>query len=285
MKINSETSLYCIFGNPVKHSLSPVIHNSAFRELGINAVYLAFEPETIEEAIRSVRSLNIKGASITIPFKVEVMKYIDHVDPLAGQIGSVNTIHNVSGRLTGYNTDGQGALNSLLKKNIGINNSNILIIGNGGSARAVAFTLLQNKASVFICGRNHERIKALAKDLKVFYDNADNILLDKLDKRFMSKIDILINTTPLGMTPRINSCPIDENLITDRHTVFDIVYSPEKTKLLNIAEKKGCVIIKGIEMLINQGIMQFEIWTNRKAPEEIIYRSIKKILYGENNGN
>lgn len=264
--INSDTALYCIFGRPVRHSLSPVMHNRAFREAGINAVYLAFEPASAETALQAMRSLGIRGASVTIPFKIDVMEYLDAVDPLAADIGSVNTLSSDSGRITGYNTDGHGALLALFGKEIPVRGATALVLGNGGSARAIAFTLLANGARVILSGRKSENVKGLAGDLAHRHGPVPSLLIKDLDPGVMDSVDIIINTTPAGMAPDVDSAAINEDLILKKHAVFDIVYSPHMTRLLAAAEKKGCRIVHGIDMLIYQGVRQFELWTGREAP-------------------
>lgn len=268
IQINSKTSLYCIFGNPVGHSLSPVMQNAAFQAAGISAVYLAFQPDNIVDAIHSMRSLGISGASVTIPYKVEVMNYIDDIDNLGKQIGSVNTLLNNHGKITGYNTDGYGVLLSLQKYSIPITGKKILIIGNGGSARAISFTLLSEGAHVTIAGRDTGRVQSLAMNLKQYHSNVESMLIKDLNEKYISDIDIIINATSVGMTPKSDYSPIDERLLLRKHTVFDIVYSPNMTQLLAAAQIKGCTIIFGKEMLLYQGVKQFEIWTGLNAPVE-----------------
>ena len=264
--INSDTALYCIFGKPVRQSLSPVMHNRAFRETGINAVYLAFEPASAGAALQAMRSLGIRGASVTIPFKVDIMNGIDAIDPLAENIGSVNTLINDRGMITGYNTDGYGALRALGERDIPIRNAVALVLGNGGSARAIAFTLLANGARVILAGRNPEKVAGLARDLSRNHDPVESVLIRDLDRAIMDTVDIIINTTPAGMAPDTDSSIIGDELILPRHAVFDIVYSPHLTRLLAGAEKKGCTIVHGIDMLIYQGVRQFELWTGTEAP-------------------
>ncbi len=273
--INASTKLYCIFGNPVKHSLSPVMQNAAFKSAGLNAIYLAFEVDKIIHGISAMRALDIRGASVTIPFKTDAMDHLDEIDPLAQDIGSVNTLHNVNGKITGYNTDGYGALNALKDNETAIKGSNVLIIGNGGSARAIAFTLLREGANIIIAGRNNERILMLVNDLKNKGDDIEHTLIKDLSSDFMEQINIIINTTPIGMTPNIDISPIDESLVLSKHVVFDIVYSPDMTKLLKAGKKKSCKIIRGIEMLVNQGAKQFEIWTGKKAPASLMQTALK----------
>jgi shikimate dehydrogenase len=278
IKINADAELYCIFGKPVKHTLSPVMHNASFKKLGINAVFTAIEVNEIRNAISAMKALNIRGASVTIPFKIQAAKYVDKIDPLARQIGSVNTLYNKNGKIYGYNTDGIGALEALKKSRVKIKGTRILLLGNGGSARAIAFTLLKNGAKITIAGRNTKKILKLVKDIKTKYKNIDYILINKIDKKYMENINIIINSTPVGMTPDINKIPIEPELILKKQTVFDIVYSPHMTKLLKVSKDKGCKIIHGIEMLVNQGATQFEIWTGKKAPLSVMQKAVKGLL-------
>ncbi len=278
MDINASTELYCIFGNPVKHSLSPLIHNAALDELGENAVYLAFSPESAREAVNAMRTLDIKGASVTIPFKTEIIQYIDEIDPAARMIGAVNTLKNNNGKVFGYNTDGTGALLAITSLGINIRNQRVLVLGNGGSARAVAFTLAQKGASVIISGRNEIKIHDLSEEIKSNSFKSEFKLIDKLDKEFMRDVDIVINTTPLGMHPDTETTPLAEKLILPGHTVFDIVYAPQKTRLLREAERKQAATLGGIEMLINQGLEQLRIWTGMEPPSELVRTIIKNKL-------
>jgi shikimate dehydrogenase len=276
--INSRTELYCIFGSPVRHSISPVIHNAAFREMEIDAVYLAFEPASIGGAVSSMKTLGISGASITIPYKIDVCRHCDEMDPLAAGIGSVNTLVNTGGRIIGYNTDGYGALRSIEQRGISLKGKTCLILGNGGSARAIAFTLAGHGVSIIIAGRNEERISKLAGDISAISPNAHSALLGSIDRGFMETIDIIINTTPIGMAPDTGSVPIDIDCINKRHIVFDIVYAPHETRLLAAARDKGCPVVFGVDMLVMQGARQFEIWTGLDAPVETMRRAAHRHL-------
>jgi shikimate dehydrogenase len=276
MNITSSTKLYCIIGKPVSQSLSPVMHNRAFQLTGTNAVYCAFEPSGIGEAVAAMRSLNIAGASVTIPFKMEVMDYIDEVDPMAARIGSVNTLVNRNGKITGYNTDGTGARTALEKAGARLAGSSVLLIGNGGSARGIAHALLSAGAGISVTGRNPERISAFAESLS---DEARGISVgiavpEELTADYASGFDIIINTTPLGMEPQINAT------LRKSQYVFDIVYKPDMTRFLTEAQEKGCVLVKGVEMLIHQGARQFEIWTGKAAPVDEMRRIVFEFLYG-----
>ncbi len=279
LQINSQTELYCIFGKTVSYSLSPVMHNAAFRATKRDAVYLAFQPDSIEHAVEAMRALKIRGASVTMPFKEEVLRYIDEVDTLAENIASVNTLVNRAGRIAGYNTDGHGALTALKNHIKSLNQSNVLILGNGGSARAIAFTLLMEDVNITIAGRDMNRVTPLLEHLKRHKRGIQSLLIKDISKDFTRKIDIIINTTPVGMSPNTEQMPIGADLINSNHIIFDIVYSPPITSLLHAAQEKGCRIIRGIEMLLYQGVKQFEIWTGDKAPVKIMRDNLEKNLH------
>jgi shikimate dehydrogenase len=250
------------------------MHNAAFRETNTNAVYLAFQPESISRAVDALRVLPICGASITIPYKIEIMKYLDYIDPLAEKIGAVNTLHNSEGKISGYNTDGFGALIALEENGFSVKNSNILIIGYGGSARAIGFSLLVRGASVAVTGRDGVKAQKLSNEFKEFFKNSSFVPLEHLNIHITSSFHAIINTTPAGMEPLTDQLPIPSGLILPNQTVFDIVYKPHHTRFLLDAEKTGCKTVKGIEMLINQGALQFEIWTGLKAPKQIMREAV-----------
>jgi len=273
IRITSATGLYAIFGNPVRHSISPLMHNAAFAETGIDAVYLAFEPSSAGDAVSAMKNIGILGASVTIPFKIDMLKHLDAVDPLAASIGSVNTIVNENGRLSGYNTDGYGAVRAIEQSGITLKGKTCMVIGNGGSARAIALTLAGTGARVIIAGRNGIRVNSFVQDLTTVAPGTKAVILKDITSSFMEQVDVIINTTPLGMTPDTGSTPLEASLIAPRHIVFDIVYAPHETRLLADARKIGCRVVYGIEMLILQGARQFEIWTGREAPVETMRRA------------
>jgi len=278
MMINAQTSVYCILGKPVRHSLSPVMHNAAFASIGINAVYVAFEPASIKEAFDAIKSLGIKGASVTIPFKVDVLPLCDSVDDLALRIGSINTLVNDDGKIKGYNTDGYGLLRSLETHAIDYHNKNILIIGNGGSARAIAYTLAQHNAQITICGRNINNIMHLANDLRKHFSSVDTMLLEQITPDITEQYHIIINTTPVGMKPDTSKTPIDTSLLHQHHVVVDIIYSPLHTLFIQDAREKGCTVITGDYMLLYQACMQFEIWTGNPAPIDVMHQALRQAL-------
>ncbi len=255
------------------------MQNAAFEAAEVDAAYMAFLPKSIAEAIAAMRCLPIYGASITIPYKTEVMNFLDAIDPLARDIGAVNTVHNNGGRIIGYNTDGYGAIEALMRAGVDPSGKRILVLGNGGSARAIAFSLLEKKSHITVAGRNPEKFLSLVNDLREKDASTGAMHISALDDAFMEKIDIVINTTSVGMEPDIASLPLDVRLILPHHTVFDIVYRPHRTALLQAAEKKGARMVFGIEMLLHQGARQFEIWTGMPAPFDAMKKALTSSIH------
>ena len=275
--IDAKTSLYCIFGSPVKHSLSPALHNAAFSASGINAVYLAFEPSSIESAAAAMRSLPIRGASVTIPYKTDIMPFLDFIDPLAEKIGAVNTVVNRDGTLTGFNTDGLGACGAIENAAGDASSLSVLILGTGGAARAVAFTLLDRGAKVSIAGRMGRSQTELVANLSRHFHSVGSLPIAELDAETVSRFDVIVQTTPLGMKPD-DPLPMDPSLLSGKHTIFDIVYRPHETPLLRAAGERGCAKIYGIEMLLRQAEAQFRLWTDRDAPRGVMRAAASEYL-------
>lgn len=271
-RIDQNTKLYGVLGNPVRHSLSPLMHNSAFMEKGINAVYLAFESDDIESAIKGMRALDILGMSITIPHKTSVIPLLDEVDPLAKEIGAVNTVVNKKNKLTGYNTDASGALRAL-EDATPVSGKNCVIVGAGGAARAIGYTLKKNNATLIISNRTEKRGKELSKELDSSFIEPEKI--KDIDSQ------ILINTTPAGMSPDTDLCPVPEEALKPGMTVMDIVYTPRRTKLLHIAHDRGCGTVDGLGMFIYQGAEQFKLWTGQEAPVEVMRKVVEEALYNK----
>jgi len=265
--IDSNTQLYCIFGNPAKHSKSPLIHNACFQHHHLNAIYLAFEIDDISKAVTALKTLNIQGASITIPFKESIMPYLDWIDDDALNIGAVNTVKNIDGKLLGYNTDYTGAIVPL--KPFGIKNKTVCLVGAGGAAQAIAYGIHKEKGHLVILNRNTERGEKLA--LKY---SGDFISQDESDKIKRFNADIVINTTPIGMIPYTDGLAFPSTLLNSRMIVMDIVYAPVKTRLLYEAQKNGCKIIDGLSMFIHQGLAQFKLWTGITPDIKIMQHAI-----------
>jgi len=265
--MDANTQLYCIFGNPIKYSKSPEIHNTWFQDHQMNAVYLAFKIDEISKAVTVMKTLNIKGASITIPFKKSIMKYLDWIDTEALHIGAVNTIVNKEGSLLGYNTDYQAAIEPL--NPFGIKDKTVCIIGAGGAARAVAYGIHKKKGHLVIINRNKERGKILAHA----YDG-NFIPMDKIDRMNKIKADIIINTTSIGMHPHVEDMAFPLMHMNPQGVVMDIVYTPLKTKLLSQAQDKGYKTIDGLSMFMHQGAAQFKLWTGITPDIEQVRQSL-----------
>lgn len=269
MNINTLTRLYGLLGHPVAHSLSPAMHNRAFQETGHNGVYLAFDVPEIAPAIAAGRALNVRGWSVTIPHKVSIMPLLDEVDPVAARIGAVNTVIQRDGRLVGYNSDGLGAVTALLEKTA-LQGQTVAVIGAGGAARAIAFSLKQAGARVAVVNRSVPKGEALAREL-----DAPFVPLAEFDRPVYS---MLINTTPVGMTPHADAMPFPESVLEPRMVVMDIVYNPLDTRLLRTARRRGCVTVDGVAMFVYQGAFQFELWTGKKAPAAVMRETVMKAL-------
>jgi len=270
--INGHTKIYGILGRPVAHSLSPAMHNAAFQELGINAVYVPFPVTDLAQALAGLRGLGLGGASVTIPFKEEIIPLIEELDPQAARMAAVNTVVNRDGRLVGYNTDWLGAVTAL-KAQTGIAGEHILLLGAGGAARAIAFGILEHGGKVTITDIDASRAKNLAKDMGV-----EAIPMDALGQ---CPASILINATPVGMAPDLHGLPIEPNLLSRFSLVMDIVYRPLLTRLLREAQAHGARIIDGLQMLIHQATAQFELWTGREAPLETMTQAAYAALEEE----
>jgi len=256
-------------GYPIKHSLSPLMHNAAFKKLGIDDqfIYLSAEvkPENLKMAIEGMKGFDIKGMSVTIPYKQVIMKYLDKIDKDAETIGAVNTIVNKDGKLTGYNTDWTGALTAL-EKRVKLKGKKVALIGAGGAARAIVYGLTKKGAIIKIFNRSIDKAKQLAKAFRCEYTD-----LKYLDE--IVKMDIIINATSVGMNK--DKSPIDKKFLRENHIIFDVVYSPKETKLIREAKQKGAKIVYGYEMLLYQGIAQFELYTGMKAPSETMRKTLE----------
>jgi 3-dehydroquinate dehydratase/shikimate dehydrogenase len=269
-KINRETALYGLIGNPVGHSLGPYIHNAAFRELGINAVYLPFKVENLREFVQGFKGLEVQGYSVTIPHKEAVVPLLDGLDPLAREIGAVNTVVNKAGNLMGYNTDSTAALRELEEAMGDLRGKKATLIGAGGAARAIAFGLKKKGADITLVNRTEDRARRLAQELGCHYRRFEDV----------TRIDgeVLINTTSVGMYPKTDISPVPPEALRPGMWVFDIVYNPLQTRLLREAEKRGCHTLNGLRMFLYQAAQQFELWTGRPAPMELMERVIRERL-------
>lgn len=275
MDITAHTKLCGLLGNPVEHSLSPAIHNAAFQKLGLDFVYLAFKVEDLEGAVRGIRALgNLRGFSVTIPHKVAIIPFLDEVEQTAAHIGSVNTILVEQGKLIGHNTDASGALRALRNGGAPLKGQQALMIGTGGAARAIAFALAATgelRGLTLLGIDEHER-RSLAKDLRdrTALRVEEGPLADEPLRKGIADAQVLLHCTPIGMHPKVDATCVPASLLAPHLTVMDIVYNPLDTRLLREAKAAGCKTIRGLEMFLHQAVAQFELWTGRAAPVEVM---------------
>lgn len=279
--ITGKTNVVGIIGNPIEHSMSPLMHNAAFKYLNMDYVYIPFlvDKNELGNAITGAKSLNIKGLNITIPYKTDVMKHLDSVDTTAELIGAVNTIKFDENHVKGYNTDGIGAVNAI-EEISSVKNKKIIVLGAGGAARAVSFQILLNGADkLVIANRTPENALDLQKNITEKLDaDIECISLGKEIGNHLLDADILINTTPIGMYPNIDQEPlIKSNMMHENLIVNDLVYNPLKTKLLSEAQKAGAIPLSGIKMLIYQGMESFRIWTGVNPPFDVFKNALDQI--------
>jgi shikimate dehydrogenase len=278
MKIDSNTVMYGVIGDPIKHSKSPVMLNRAFCEAGLNSAYAAFEipAEKLKDAIYGIRALRFGGMNVTIPHKVDVMAFLDEIDEGAQMIGAVNTIVNQNGKLIGFNTDGIGYVRSLKEETgISIAGKNILLLGAGGAARGIGYALAKEKpAAIWVANRTPERAIGLADDLSLGVDAA-GMGLDGI-ANIKENVDLVVNTTSSGMNPNIDELPIDPSWFHGGLMVSDLIYNPLETKLLREAKSRGAVTHGGLGMFIYQGAYAFEYWTGKPAPAEAMRKAVEE---------
>ena len=263
-QVDAATKVYGVAGNPIRSSLSPIMMNTAFRRETVNAVYLALQANKLADLLKLVHEIPIQGLSVTMPLKQEVMAHLEHTDPLSAKIGACNTIVRQEGKLYGFNTDVAG-ITGPLEKRIALRGSKILVLGAGGAARAAVFGLRDKGAEVFILNRTPETAQKLARQ-----SGAKTIKKDALAK---TTFDAIVNATPIGMAGNKGAQLLDEKDLNTK-LVFDLVYNPLETPLLRMARQRGIPIITGVEMFVQQGARQFEIFTGKPAPEEEMLRVV-----------
>jgi 3-dehydroquinate dehydratase / shikimate dehydrogenase len=267
--LDQATRIFGVAGNPISHSLSPLMHNTAFRREIVNAVLLPLKVRTLEDLLTVVRELPVAGVAITMPLKEEVLPHLANMDPLTARIGACNTLRTgADGKLYGFNTDVAGVVRPL-EKRLRLKGARVAILGAGGAARAAVFGLVEQGAEVFIVNRTHENAVALARQAK-----AKSLKHEVFAKQHF---DVLINSTPCGMKGFKQPMPIAENELNAR-LVFDMVYNPLETPLLKLARSRGIHVITGLEMFVQQGARQFEIWTGKPAPETEMLRVVEHEL-------
>lgn len=282
----AKLKLFALIGDPVGQSLSPAMHNAAFRALGLNCAYITLRvpKPTLANAIAGVRALGIAGLNVTIPHKISIISLLDELDESANLVGAVNTVKNNRGKLIGFNTDGEGALRALEEKIGSVKGKEVVLLGAGGAARAIAFSLARVGARLTIANRTVPRAQALASAVE--QKLSTNVKVASLNRAELTKalknVDVLINATSVGMHPKIDKTLVRANMMRRGLVVYDIVYQPLRTKLLREARRAGGKTIDGLGMLVHQGALAFEIWTGKRAPIKIMKAAAKRELRGEN---
>jgi len=281
--ISGKTCVYAVIGDPVEHSLSPAIQNAAFNALNLDFIYTAFKVKSSEvaTALAAMRVLGICGLNVTMPHKAAVIPHLDWIDESAKFLNSVNTICHKEGKLLGYSTDGIGALKALKKNKVDPYGKKVVMLGAGGAARAIAYTLIQEVKELVVLNRTVSEVKKLADLLECKFNK--KIIIDSLSSEVVeekiSNADILLNTTSVGMKPNIQSLVAPNSLRSDL-AVMDIVYSPFETQLVKDAKAVGAKVVNGVEMLIYQGAASFEIWTGYQAPVHVMRKTVLDQLTG-----
>lgn len=275
--MQSQFKTYCIIGDPVQHSLSPAIQNAAFKSLGLNCTYIAFRVPKgeLQESVSSLRSINISGFNVTSPHKIEIIKHVDVLDYTAQSAKAINTIMNVEGVLTGYNTDAYGFIEPLHKRGVSFNGMTILLIGAGGASRAVIAALSEQNGitKILIANRSQKKAEELARIGSSIGLECSVIDLSNIQE-VAAKSHLIVNATPLGTSNEDSM--IDHEHMRKDSIVYDIVYKPVNTNLLENAKYAGAQIVYGYEMLLEQGAKAFEIWTGISAPRD----AMKRALFG-----
>lgn len=284
--ITGKTRICALIGDPIEHSVSPVMHNAAFRKLGLDCVYVPFRVKAgkLAQAVDGLRALNIMGFNVTIPHKVAIIPMLDGLDPLAEKIGAVNTVVNDGSNLRGYNTDANGFLQALLERGIEPREKEVVVLGAGGASRAISYILAEKNAHLTILNRQLELDWAEELAHRIYHDFEKEVRVRELSSRYLAAAlegaEILVNATSVGMSPDSQESPVPAELLRSDLVVFDIVNNPVKTRLLKDSQAVGARTIEGVEMLVWQGALAFEKWTGQKAPFDLMRKETIKALEG-----
>lgn len=289
--IGVDTKLSAIIGTDIGHSKSPAMMNAAYEKLGLDAYYypMNIKEEDFGDVIRGISKMNYMGLTITIPYKLEVMKYLDEIDRTAEIIGAVNTIKITEGKMKGFNTDGEGFVRGLeADKGVNVAESTFVVVGAGGVSRAIMTVLASRKAAgagepgiptcekkIYLANRTVKRAEELCDKLnKLVCDCCVPVPLDETLAQYIDKADVLVNATNVGMPPQQDMTPVDTAMLHSGMLVADVIYNPRKTKLLEAAESMGCDIVNGQSLLLHQGKMAFNIWTGLEAPGDDMFKAV-----------
>ncbi len=286
--ISSKTKLFAIIGDPVERSLSPAMHNAAFRALGLDCRYIAIQvPKgTLADVVKAIRKLRITGFNVTHPHKVEIVRLLDGLDESAKLVGAVNTVKTERGKLIGYNTDGAGAVLALKRGVSKLAGRRAVLLGAGGAARAIAFSLVKAGAKLTLANRTAAKARGLAAEIK--RKLGVGVAVVSIKKRALTdaikQADLLVNATTIGMAPDVNETLVTAGMMHRRLVVNDIVYEPLETKLLREAKRAGARTVNGLGMLVNQGALALEIWTGKRAPVKVMEVAAKRELQRRSMG-
>jgi shikimate dehydrogenase len=274
LTITAKSSICLIIGDPVSQSLSPVMHNAGYAALGLPFVMAAARvtEETLADAVRGVRALGIRGLAVTMPHKVTLLGMVDELDPVAKEIGAINTVVNQDGKLEGFNTDWLG-IAAPLEQKTSLRGLKVAILGAGGAAQAAAFATTNRGAKVTVFNRSAERAASCA-------ERWGCLIRDIADHEQIADYDVVINTTPVGMANSINDTPIPASVLRRGQIIFDTIYQPFATRLIEEAEERGCIAIRGADMFLSQGLPQFEYHTRTPAPRDDMERALRRSLEG-----
>ena len=279
MIISGKTKIIGVFGDPIYHSLSPVMQNAAIADCGLDCIYLPFhvKQQDLAKAVDAIRALNMVGVNVTIPHKENIIEFLDEISEKSRKISSVNTIINKEGRLIGDTTDGLGFIKSAEHQWGDIAGSRVIVLGAGGSAKAVAFSLAEIGCNISIVNRTKKRAVELSENINLDFPHANvNVLEPNTDDFIyaMKSADIIVNTTSLGMYPNIDELPISEEFLHSGLMVYDLIYNPSETLLLQKARQKGAKVMNGQKMLVYQGAISFKLWFNKEPNVKIMEKTI-----------
>jgi shikimate dehydrogenase len=278
--ITSTTKHIALLGLPIDHSRSPEMINDAFRYMNVNCIYTAFNvmSRDLHRAVDGLKVLGFKGWNVTIPYKVKVIEYLDELDEMSREMGAVNTVVNKNGKYIGYNTDGMGYLRSLLEEtNIKLHSQRVVILGAGGAARSVGFSLAKaGVEKITIANRTVPKGEALAQQLSPF--TRTNAVSIQASNREIMDATLVINTTSVGMHPNVGNMPIDSKCLHSGLLVSDLVYNPRETALLHAANERGAMIHHGVGMLIYQAAIAIELWTGKIAPVHVMRKALEESM-------
>jgi shikimate dehydrogenase len=276
-----------LIGDPVERSPSPAMHNAAFKALGLNSIYIALPipKPMLAKAVDGIRALSISGFNVTVPHKIAIVDMLDKLEESAKLVGAVNTVKNVGGKLVGFNTDGDGALRALEQTAGTLKGKKVVLLGAGGAARAIAFSLANAGAEISIANRTVSKARTLSKEIeRKLGVSVKSLGLSRPElTKAISGADVLINATTVGMHPKVNQTLVTADMMHRGLVVNDIVYKPPETRLLREAKLAGAKTVGGLGMLVHQGALSFEIWTGRRAPIKVMEDAVRRELGGKSD--